>query len=250
MPKVSVIICTYNRAALLNRAINSVLKQSFKDFEVIIIDDASNDCSDLVIAEYTAKESRIKYYKNEFNLGIPKSRNRGVTLATGQYIAMLDSDDWWISEDKLARQVEILNANPEIGLVGTGISLFDENEKKIKDDIFLADDEDIRKIILAKNQFAQSSTLFRKDAIAAVGGYDEDLNVCEDLDLWLKIGKRYKFANIPEALTAYYVNSQGASKLYKSKIIKKTDEILEKYKLDYPGYIKAKAKSWLRRLRG
>lgn len=250
MSKISIIICTYNRAKLLPRAIKSVLSQDHKNLELIVIDDASTDKSEGVVAAFAELDKRIKYFKNEFNLGIPKSRNRGVSLAKGKYIAMLDSDDWWLAKDKLSRQAKILDANPEIGLVGTGITLYNEKKEKVKDDIFCAEDKDIRKNILAKNQFAQSSVLFRKDAFIAVSGYDEELNVCEDLDLWLKIGKRYKFANIAEPLTAYLINSKGESKLFKQKVISRTDDILEKYKLDYPGYVKAKAKSWLRKLRG
>lgn len=249
MPKVSIIICTHNREKLLPRALDSVLSQDFKDFELIIIDDASNDGTEALIKTYIKKDSRIKYFKNDHNLGIAKSRNKGCKIAEGEYIAMLDSDDWWLKNDKLSRQVAILDAKRAVGLVGTGIVLYDTKDNFIKEDIFEAENDKIRAKILAKNQFAQSSVLFRKEAHFNAGGYDESLVVCEDLDLWLKIGLRYEFANIPEALTAYLVNPEGISKLDKHRLFKMTDKVISRYKLDYPGYLKAKIKAKLRFLR-
>jgi len=250
MPKVSVIICSYNREKLLPRALDSVLSQDFKDFELIIIDDASNDGTEALTKTYLQKDSRLKYFKNDHNLGIAKSRNKGCKIAEGEYIAMLDSDDWWLKNDKLSRQVAILDAKRAIGLIGTGIVLYDTKDNYIKVDIFEAENDKIRAKILAKNQFAQSSVLFRKEAHLNAGGYDESLVVCEDLDLWLKIGLRYEFANIPEALTAYLANPEGISKLDRHRLIKVTDKVISRYKLDYPGYLKAKIKSKLRFLRG
>lgn len=250
MPKVSIIICTHNREKLLPRALDSVLTQNFKDFELIIIDDASNDGTEVLIKTYLEKDNRLKYFKNDHNLGIAKSRNKGCKIAEGEYIAMLDSDDWWLKNDKLSRQVAILDAKRAVGLVGTGIVLYDTKDNFIKEDIFEAENDDIRAKILAKNQFAQSSVLFRKEAHLNAGGYDESLVVCEDLDLWLKIGLRYELANIPEPLTAYLVNPQGLSKLDRHRLIKVTDEVISRYKLDYPGYLKAKIKSKLRFLMG
>lgn len=246
MPKVSVIICTYNREKLLPRAIDSVLSQSLKDLELIIIDDASTDKTEDLISLYIKKDKRIKYFKNDYNLGISKSRNRGCSLARGNYIAMLDSDDWWLYRDKLLRQIELLDSRPRLGLVGTGIVLYDENNNFIKEDIFECSDKKIRKNILSKNQFAQSSSVFRKEAYLNANGYREDLLVCQDLALWLKIGTRYELANLKDALTAYLVNSQGISRLEKKKVIKETDLLIDEYKMLYPAYLQAKLKSLLR----
>ncbi len=246
MPKLSIIICTHNREKLLPRALDSVLTQDFKDFELIIIDDASSDGTEVLINSYIARDNRIKYFKNDHNLGIAKSRNKGCKIAEGEYIAMLDSDDWWLKNDKLSRQIAILDSKRAIGLIGTGIVLYDTKDNFIKEDIFEAEDKKIRAKILAKNQFAQSSVIFRKEAHLNAGGYDESLSVCEDLDLWLKIGLRYELANIPEALTAYLVNPEGISKLDRHRLVKVTDDVIEKYKLSYPGYLKARLKSKLR----
>lgn len=247
--KVSIIICTYNRSDLLPKAIESILKQSFDDFEIIIIDDASQDNTKEIVERYINRDQRIKYFKNVQNLGIAASRNRGVSLAQGEYIAMLDSDDYWLSPDKLKKQVAVLESDREVGLIGTGIICVDENNNEIKKDIYETEDKNIRAQILAKNQFAQSSVLFRKKAFLEVGAYGENFFVCEDLDLWLAIGRKYKLVNLSEPLVAYLIHSRGISKSRKKEIIMTTDKIIDKYKKNYPNYFRAKFKSILRMLK-
>ena len=241
---ISVIICTYNRADLLSKAIDSVLSQNYQDFEIIIIDDASTDNTESLVKNFT--DNRIKYYKNDSNLGIAKSRNKGVSLANGEYVAMLDSDDYWLDCNKLQKQLDIFNQDKKIGLVGTGIVCVNDKGEKIKEDIFEIKDNLIRQRILLKNQFAQSSVLFSKEAFNSVSGYDESLLVCEDLDLWLKIGKEFKLANIPEPLIAYLIHAGGISKANKKRIAFSTDKVINRYKYNYPNYFKAQLKSWLR----
>lgn len=241
--KVSVIIVTYNRADFLSRAINSVLLQDFKDFELLIIDDASTDKTESVVSNFN--DCRIKYFKNEKNLGISKSRNKGVCLANGEYVAMLDSDDYWLSKDKLTKQVYILESDQSIGIVGTAILCEDERGKFLKKDVFKSEDLSIRRKILLKNQFAQSSVLFRMEAFIFSGGYDENLSVCEDLDLWLKIGLRYKFFNINIPMTAYTIHSNGVSNGNK-KIILATDFVIKKYNKKYKNYFLARFKTFFR----
>ena len=235
MPKVSVIIVTYNRADLLPKAVASVLAQDYQDLELIIIDDASSDNTSKVIPE----DSRIKYFR------ISKSRNRGVSLASGDYIAMLDSDDYWIKNNKLSKQVTYLDSNLEVGLIGTAIRCEDEHGLVLKEDIFETEDKNIRAKLLWKNQFAQSSILFRKDAFSK---YDESLSIGEDYDLWLKIGCNYKFANLSEVMIAYLIHSGGITKQRRFKTIMATDKIVRRYKNNYSGYLKARIKTLLRLL--
>jgi glycosyltransferase involved in cell wall biosynthesis len=118
MPKVSVIIPTYNRAGLLKRAIQSVLNQIYQDFEIIIVDDASTDNTENVIESF--KEHRIRYIKHESNKGAAVARNTGIKFANENYIAFQDSDDEWLPE-KLEKQMEIIeHASPRVGVVYTG----------------------------------------------------------------------------------------------------------------------------------
>lgn len=243
MPKVSVIICTYNRASLLARAIDSVLSQDLKDLELIIIDDNSNDETEKLTASYQEKDKRVKYYKNDFNLGVVKSRNQGVGIAQAEYIAMLDSDDWWLKDNKLSLQVDFLEKNLAVGLVGTTAIWYDKNDNFIKEQMFELENDKIKAKILYKNQFNQSSILFRKTAYTIVGGYDESLIVAEGLDFFLKIGTKYELANLEDPLTAYFVNPEGLSRLKRKQWLKTLKLLASKYKMDYPGYLRAKFKS-------
>lgn len=239
MPKVSVIICSYNRASLLPRAIDSVLSQDFKDFELIIIDDASTDETEALISSYVAKDSRIRYYKNDFNIGIVNSRNQAVNLAKAEYIAMLDSDDWWLKNDKLSKQVKFLDEHLSVGLVGTMALCYNADDNFIKEQLFESKSEKIKSKILYKNQFNQSSVMFRKTAYTIVGGYNKDLVVAEGLEFFLKIGIKYELANIAEPLTAYFVNPNGLSKLKRKQWVRTIRDLANKYKMNYPGYLKA-----------
>ncbi len=248
-PKISVIIITYNRADLLPKAIASVLAQNYRDFELLIIDDGSNDETETFVCGLALRDERIKYFKNEFNLGISKSRNRGVLLARGEYIAMLDSDDYWLDNDKLKSQAAFLDKHAGVGLIGTAIRCEDETGRILKEDIFAVADEEIRARMLGKNQIAQSGVLYRKSAFIKAGGYDETFNIGEDYDLWLKMGRDSKFANLPEVMTAYLIHSGGITKERKFKTITATDKIIRRYKKNYPGYFQARIKSGLRLLR-
>ncbi|NLZ74794.1 glycosyltransferase [Candidatus Falkowbacteria bacterium] len=241
MPKVSVIIITYNRADLLSRAINSVLFQDYQDFELLIIDDASTDNTSEIVRAFN--DNRIKYYLNEKNLGIAKSRNKGISLAVGEYIAMLDSDDYWISRDKLTRQVVYLDTYLDVALIGTAIRCEDERATVLKEDIFETDDKNIRNKLLWKNQFAQSSVLFKKKAFS---GYNDSLDIGEDYDLWLKIGCDYKLANLPDIMTAYLIHDKSITKQKRLKTILVTDKIIRRYKNNYPRYFKARLKTIFR----
>ncbi len=246
LPKISIVILTYNRVGLLPKAINSVVGQSFRNWEIIIIDDCSSDGTEKYARALALKDKRIKYFRNEFNLGIARSRNRGVAFASGEYIAMLDSDDYWIDKDKLKKQANYLDGHPNVGLIGTAIRCEDESGKILKEDIYAISNKEIRSRILLKNQFAQSSVLFRKQAYVTAGGYDETLSLAEDYDLWLKIGRDWKLMNLPGVMTAYLVHSGGITKERKFQIISATDMIVRRYRKDYPSYAKARIKSGLR----
>jgi glycosyltransferase involved in cell wall biosynthesis len=238
--KLSIVICSYNRASYIGKAIKSILDQTFSDFEVIIIDDCSKDNTENIVKELIKKDSRIKYYKNEENLGISKSRNRGISLSNGEYIAMLDSDDYWIDNRKIEKQIEILDKNKDMGLIGSNILCINTDGQKLKESKYQTEDKDIRNKILIKNQFAQSSIIFKKELINKIGNYNEELDVCEDYDLWLKIGKISKLANIKDITTAYLIHSGGISKQRKLKIAKNIYKIINKNKGNYPNYFLAK----------
>lgn len=245
-PKVSIITITYNRARYIKEAIESVLVQSFGDWELIIIDDASTDNTPAIVQEYAQKDSRIRYFRNETNLKIPRSRNLGLKMAEGKYIAVLDSDDVWAEPDKLRKQVEFLENNPEYALVGGGVIFIDENGREISRRLNPSDDKEIRRRILFKNPFVHSGVLYLRKAALESGGYDENLNVSEDYDLWLKMGRTWKFANLNDYLVKYRIYSAGQSASSRLEAAGNTKMLVKKYKNIYPGYFGALAAANLR----
>ena len=249
LPKISVVIVTYNRADLLPKAVASVLAQSFRDFELLIIDDGSLDGTEAFARSLAARDKRVRYFKNESNLGISRSRNRGVALAQGEYVAMLDSDDYWIDKDKLKIQAAYLDNHPDTGLVGTAIRCEDGQGSVLKEDIFETADGKIRARMLLKNQIAQSSVLFRTEAYAKAGGYDESFVIDEDYDLWMKIGRDWKLANLPVVMVAYLVHPGGITKEKRFLTISATDKLIRRYRSHYPHYLLARIKSLMRFLR-
>ena len=131
-PEISIITITYNRAGFISKAIESAKKQSFSNWEMLILDDNSNDNTEIIAKTFTNKDKRIKYYKNSLALGISKNRNLGLSLSRGKYIAILDSDDYWIDKDKLQKQFDFLENNPDYVLIGSNIRIVDEKDNFIK----------------------------------------------------------------------------------------------------------------------
>ena len=236
MPTVSVIIATYNRENFIREAIDSVLKQTYTDYEIIVIDDASEDNTENIVQDYINKNPKIKYIKNDQNLGIARTRNKGLRLASGIYIAPLDSDDYWMDRDKLKKQVEFLNANPDYALLGGGIMHIDAQSKPIKKVLFPVYDSVIRNIILQFNPFAQSTLLFRKNVALECGGYSIEYKICDDYELWLKMGLKYKFTNIPQILAGYRIHGGNITH---TKRLTAAREILEIVRIYAPHYKRA-----------
>jgi len=211
-PQISIIIITKNRAGFISKAVESVQKQGFSNWELLILDDDSNDGSRSIIEAFMAKDRRIKYHKNSPALGISKNRNFGLCLSLGKYIAVLDSDDEWIDNDKLKKQFDFLENNPDYCLIGSNIKIVDEKNNLIKNTDVKIEDADIRKKILISNQIAHSSVLYKKESAEQIGGYDNKLSCVEDFDLFLKLGLLGKMKNLEEITTSYTRHSQGISK--------------------------------------
>jgi glycosyltransferase involved in cell wall biosynthesis len=237
-PKISVIMPTYNRARYIAEAIRSVQNQTLREWEMIVIDDGSNDDTEKIVREIAAADPRISYFKNEKNLGIAKTRNRGVGLAKADYVAMLDSDDYWVKEDKLARQLEAFEKNMKLGIVGVNACFIDENGKVVgKRTNFPSNDTDIRQTELYRNILMQSGLLIKKSAILKAGGYDSSFSVFDDHDLWLKIGIDHGFMILPSVDLSYRVHKGGITIAKRIKAAKEGTRILFKYKNRYPGFL-------------
>ena len=213
MPKVSVILTSFNHAKYIREAIDSVLTQSFNDFELIIWDDASIDNSWKIIESYD--DPRIKAFRNVKTMRGAYGINKAITeIACGDYIAIQHSDDDW-RQDKLGKQVEYLDANHHCAAVFTGIKLVDEYGREFLDEnhVFhsLFDHENrsrhewLRMFFFKGNGLCHPSVLIRKSCYEGVGVYDRRLGSIPDLDLWIRICLRYDIHIIQEKLVNFRV---------------------------------------------
>ncbi len=228
---------TYNRAQYLPEAIASVLAQSYKNWQLIIIDDGSTDHTSEVLAQFS--DPRITYLKHTENRGLLTRRQESLAQAQGTYIAVLDSDDVWPDPDKLTKQVAYLESNPTTAVIGTYITLIDEGGAAVKSHSYHTTDTAIRQHILSRNQFAHSSVLMRKALVDQTTGYR--FTLAEDLDLFLQLGKLGTFANLPEPHTNYRVHGVSETRK-KVALFQAILAIIQMHKNDYPGYYKAKFK--------
>jgi len=207
--RVTVVIASYNRARFLPAAIESVLGQSHADFELIVVDDASTDNSRDVVRRY--RDSRIRLIVNESNAGVAVTRNRGLAAASTDYIFMLDGDDVCLP-DRLVRQVRFLDEHPDVAVVGTQASIINTKGRKIGQFWRPASDAGIRWCGIFQSPVIQSSVAFRRDVVLQeLGGYDERYRMGEDFDLWLRVAKKHRIANLVDTLVAYRADPLSAS---------------------------------------
>ena len=238
-PKVSVQIITKNRAKLLPLAIESALSQTYKNLEIIIVDNNSTDKTEEMVKRYISIDARIKYFRIVENLGITKTRNFALSKSTGSYIAVLDSDDFWLTEDKLEKQVDFLLKNPDYAVIGTNTIIIDEKNQKIDEIVNQTEWQKIQEMFLIKNQITHSSVLIKKDYLMMIGSYDEKYMIWEDYAIFLKLGREYKIANLPEFLTAYKKHDQNVSNFNKIKNLGFLAQIIFDNRKFYPKFLMA-----------
>lgn len=196
-PKISVIMPVYNTKDYLVEALESILNQSFKDFEFIIVDDYSTDWSYELLQEYEKKDDRIRLYRNEKNMWISFTRNKLIDLCTTNYIASQDSDDVSLL-DRLELEYNFLENNKNYAVVSWDNMIINEQSKVVW---YRKYSDDIWNIILKKSPISQWSSLFRKNIFIELWWYDKTLNYAEDYDLWLRIFlKWYKIKNLSNDL--------------------------------------------------
>ena len=203
-PFITVFTPNYNGSKYISETIESVIKQSYTNFEYIIIDDHSTDNSWQIIQKYAKKDQRIKTFRNTRNLQIVKNRNCGFQHSSpeAKYFAIIDSDDISLP-DRLETQVDFLENNPEYGLIGSNIIIINENSEIIGFRKFPLKDNEIHNVITRFNPIAQSSVLLRKIVIEQIGFYHNRWEVCQDYDYWLRVGISWKLANIERPLIKY-----------------------------------------------
>jgi glycosyltransferase involved in cell wall biosynthesis len=212
MPKVSVIIPAYNQAQFIAEAIQSVLNQTFQDFEIIVIDDGSTDNTPEIVSAFP-----VKYFCQE-NQRLPAARNRGVEISCGEYIAFLDSDDVLL-EKAIEKGVEALDTCPEAGFSYGRAYLMDEKGRILglrkagsKRSCLRQGIDEIKDFLVSGNHILPCTVMTRRDCLERVGPFDPAFNSgSEDIDLWVRLAKRYTVAYIAEPLAKYRVHSSSIS---------------------------------------
>lgn len=206
---VSVLMPAYNAEMYIGEAIQSILNQTFTDFELIISDDASIDKTWEVIQDYAKKDKRISAYKNKKNLYIAENRNVLVRKANGKYIAWQDADDVSMS-NRLKKQYELMEKDPSLGIVGGYLQFFDASGlKSIRR--YATDDVSLRKSVFKYSPVAQPTAMIRRECFDRVGLYNPEYPPAEDIDMSFRIGTLYKFANLPEVTLNYREHDSSAT---------------------------------------
>lgn len=234
MPLVSVLLPAFNSEKYLNNALESVFAQSFKDWELIIVDDSSS----IPVASLHIKhlsDSKVRIIRNSKNMGPGSSLNRGIELAKGKYCARIDADDVWIDKNKLDSQISFFRRHPRCVLLGTWFTLIAPDGKEIEKKEHPTQDSNIRKVFLTTNPFGSSTVIFKTNTAKLVGNYSPKLAYhAEDYDLWLRLAQRGTVANLPTFTTNYLVHKSLITKIGKLHKIKTHLLLISKYKTIYP----------------
>lgn len=202
IPKVTVLMSVYNGEKYLREAIDSILNQTFKYFEFLIIDDGSMDNSREIIHSY--KDPRIRLIFNEKNIGLTKSLNIGLGLAKGEYIARMDADDISLKE-RLKMQIQTMDADSKIGICGTWAKIFGNEESIIK---YPITPQEIRVALFYYNPIIHSSVMIRKSYLIMNNlKYDESFKQSQDYELWVRCAKKFQIMNIPRVLLCHRKHS-------------------------------------------
>lgn len=222
-PLVTVFMAAYNGEAYIEKAIQSVLSQSFTDFELLIINDGSTDRTLDIIHQFT--DPRIRLVHNDGNKGLTFTRNRGIEEAKGQYIAILDCDDIALP-DRLQTQIRFLNAHPEIAICGGQAIAIDESGEQTGNLNVIAGDKDISPELVFHNTFINSTLVIKRSAMLEAGGY-RDYSPAEDYDLSYRISLRHPVANLSEVLVYYRLHGNNVSKVQHERILNAELRIIE-----------------------
>ncbi len=201
IPIVSVVMSVYNGERFLSEAVESILDQSFRDFEFIVINDGSTDLTASILNSYKRNDPRLRVSHQE-NRGLVESLNHGCALAQGKYIARMDADDISV-KNRLIWQVEFMEKHLEVGVLGGAAEIIDITGKSLGTSFNPIEDRDIRYALLDDCPIWHPTVIMRKDVFVSVGGYRKVVFGAEDYDLWLRIADQYHLANLETVLLHY-----------------------------------------------
>jgi len=208
MPTISVIIPAYNAEDTIQETIDSVLKQTFTDFELIVVNDGSQDSTLETVSSISDSRIRVFSYSNA---GVSAARNRGISEARGEYISFIDADDLW-TPDKLETQLAALQANPQAAVAYSWTDWIDESGQFLRLGSHIKLHGNVLSQLLLKDFVGSGSNpLIRKQALTQVGGFNESLKPAADWDMWLRLAAKYEFVNVPSAQILYRVAPNSMS---------------------------------------
>lgn len=242
-PVISVVMSVYNGEKYLRESIESILGQTCRNFEFIIINDGSTDLTREIVLSYN--DPRICLIDNEENMGLTKSLNKGLKIARGEYIARMDADDVSMF-DRFERQIDFLNRHRDYAVVGTFLKVINEDSKVVFTIEKPTQDADIREFLNRDNCIGHGSAMIRKTCLQNVGFYDESIKKSQDYELWLRISQNYRLANIPQYLYMWRNHKENISEKHRNEqkhfvemIKTRVEGKTEKRKVDYyskPGF--------------
>ena len=228
--KISLLLPVYNAEQFLRECLDSIIAQTYTNWELFACNDGSNDSSLEILNEYAAKDTRITILDNPKNMGITATRNRLLKSITknSEYIALVDSDDVCFP-DRLMRQLNFLRSNPNVGGVSSNLEIIDENSVTTGFRKYPDTAEKVKKLLPYSNVLAQPAMMLRKKSIQQAGYYSSEYSVCEDYELWLRILDFADFANLAEPVIKYRIQSGQSKQQYLKTTLHNTMKIQRKY---------------------
>jgi glycosyltransferase involved in cell wall biosynthesis len=235
MPKISVVLPVYNGSTYLKDSIESVLNQTHTDFELIIVDDCSMDSSGEIAKKYASSDPRVFYFRNEINLKLPESLNRGFAKATSMYCTWTSCDNLYMPNafEELLKAIE---NSKEVGLVYASMEIIDEHN----DTIGFVEAGPAEDLIL--RNVVGGCFLYRKSTAEQIGGYNKNMFLCEDYEYWLRIARSFSIKPINACLYRYRTHSESLSYYNNKEIIAKGIKVQKSY---YPFFINTRKRAAL-----
>ncbi len=229
MPLVSVVTPVYNGEKYLAQAIESILGQTFTDFEFIIVDDGSTDGSAEIVRGYQARDGRISLVSLKDNVGIAAARNAGLAAAGGGLVAMADCDDVCLAR-RLERQVDYLRSHPDVGLLGASVTAVDPDLNPVGSrDVPLRHVEIVAGLFFRGPSLLQPTVIARRSALLAIGGYDASLRVADDTDLFMRLAPTTRFANLDARLCLYRRHGENDTVAKRQRYIERGRELRNRW---------------------
>jgi len=204
-PLVSVIIATYNGLNTISDAVDSILRQTYKNIEIIVVNDCSTDATGAVLDRYLINDD-IVVVENEVNIGLARSLNKGVSVSNGYYIARMDDDDLSYS-DRIEEQVNYLMSNSDIDILGASVRFITQDCRSIREYRPPESDIEIKKALCYSNPIIHPTVMMTKNYFDLCGGYSEKLRRKEDLDFWGRAAKTARFHNLQKVLVGHRVKN-------------------------------------------